>query len=572
MRFVLAALTVGTAALGYHYLHQPALPAAEHVAADRGLFDWESAGNTLDAVSADRSALSEPPLIVRDTIESTRGEINSVLDEFVRENVPAAAPSADIVTQPAFEAASVEAASPVRHEVVVEEDDELIPFASSDAPPMAVADESDAPADASQVVNRSTPEPAAITSAQPTNSPTADPASANPHPATSAPAASAPAAASAITAASNAPVSPTSAPALTPTTVAEATPAAAAPSATATGTALAAAGATAATTAAVAAPQPTQSKSPSPTTASPAALTGTPAAPVAQSTAAVQKEVSGNTSVASRPKTELLPGGKAGAPQVEFDRDWKVIGKSTRGLDLHARGYGRQGFRTLVIAGLDGQDVLATRWADELAAALTTQADLLQSSEIVIIRAGNPDGLVKRSAANSRGVLINRNFPSRRYQFLTDRSAGPGPASEAETHAILETLYSFRPRRVIHLTSASGKSSVLSNRAARELAMALENQFSLDRRLIDPEQLPGSLEDFADGTLDASMITLKLSSDGGWRESWPKHQPVVLAALRGAVPLETVSKNDGEVGARIPTAEPARKRRMGYEELPKPPQ
>jgi len=655
VRLFLAAITVGSAALGYLYLHQPPLPAAEPPHVSQGLFDWEAAGETLDSVATGNRGSTEPPLIVRDAIDETRREITAPLEEFIRDHVPATAPVSDIATQPEVLEA-VDVASPVRHEVAAD-DEELIPFATSDplpeadpvasaqpapsappsdtmpaqlaepippAVPVATApvsnqpgraeaslptasisptakpalQQDDPPADASQAVNQPSAHPAASTahSKPPVDSPKTTAEGALPSQQKLEPAASV-----ADTAQSGPIAAPvksmtesvaavTTTPSVTASAAASAAgPAAEAPSSATTSTvpvAAAAAAATAAPKSSSTAPTASGTTTSGPGTGTAAAnshsdtrgtATAKPDGSVATgrtvNTAIPVTNPSSPTAVATRPKTELLPGNRPIA--AEFDRDWRPIGKSTRNVPMHVRRFGRQGHRTLIIAGIDGQDVIGVAWNDLLAEALSQQPELLQSSEILILRAGNPDGLMKRSTFNSRGVLINRNFPSRRYQFLPDQTAGPGPASEAETQVILETLYEFRPRRVIHLTSTSGRSMVISNKAARDLAVSLEERFRLERRLMDPELVPGSLEDFSEGTIDAAVLTLKLSTEGGWKPSWQKHLPVVLAALGGPVSLETVSNDviSPEQGARIQVEEPEppRKRRLGYEELPKPP-
>lgn len=283
-----------------------------------------------------------------------------------------------------------------------------------------------------------------------------------------------------------------------------------------------------------------------------------------------------------RTKTELLPGSKAPPKAALVDPEWKLIGRTSRGVPMHSRRYGRQGTRTLIIAGLDGLDVVGTRWNDELSEVLLRRTDLLQNNEILIVRAGNPEGLSSRIATNMNGVMINRNFPSRRYQLMPDRSTGTGPGSEAETKAIMDVLYSFRPRRVIHLSSISGRSTVLYNRAARDLGDELEKQFKLHVQPLDVEQVPGSLEDFADGTLDAAVISLKLSSSPDWQSAWKKHVGAVITAINGQNPEKLVSVSTEQAalsleptGSPIPNIEeepaPEPKRRRGYEELPPPP-
>ena len=265
--------------------------------------------------------------------------------------------------------------------------------------------------------------------------------------------------------------------------------------------------------------------------------------------------------------------------------EWKVIGKTTEGRPLHTRRFGDSGPRTLIVAGLDGEDRIAVRWIDELADELARRPELYSSSEVLIFRAGNPDGLTHKIPENARGVLINRNFPSRRYRPLPDGSSGAGPTTEAETRALLDTLYTFHPRRVIHLAATSAKTKAHYNRSARETASDLQRGHDLDVHPIDIEQYPGSLEDFADGTLEAGVLSIQLNAGNNWQQAWLKHQPTILSAVTG----RSLDKHDptsppqDELARAAPTAtrtpipvsntEPARKKKArGYEELSAPPQ
>lgn len=488
MRLFLAALTVGAAGIGYVYLHQPSLPAAETPSAgDRPLFDWQSADDTLKAVTSDVIASTgEPPLIVRDTINSTRTEITSVLDEFVRVNgeSPATNPAGDIVTQAGVPGTEVR-------------DDELVPFASSDSP--AAPDSIDIAPEEATTAATLTPTP--TDSTEPSEALTPE------------------------LAAKEVRNNTVSKPAINEASQIKQAP------------------------------------------ASKIEPTNTPRVP---EVAAKQPS-----------KTELLPGGKMPEkPVVTMDPSWKVIGKSTNGVPIHSRRFGRQGTRTLVIAGIDGQDLTATRWNDELAETLSRRTEMLQANEILLLRAGNPDGLIKRTAANANGVLINRNFPSRRYQFLQDKTAGPGPASEAETKVILEALYTFRPRRVIHIMSTKDRSTACYNRASKDLVVELQKEFAVTEQPLDVELLAGSVEDFADGTMDAGVISLNLNTSSNWQQAWKKHLPLVLTAINGqnpdkvlAVSEETAKAPSDQVGSPVRTSEPETppiKRRRGYEELPPP--
>ena len=280
-----------------------------------------------------------------------------------------------------------------------------------------------------------------------------------------------------------------------------------------------------------------------------------------------------------RSRSELLPSGTMpDHPAVKLDSDWKVVSKSTGGLPMHTRRFGRQGPRTMIVAGLDGRDLVATHWNDGLADALALRKDLLLSTEVLIFRAGNPDGLTNRLSMNPHSVLINRNFPSRRFRRLPDKTSGPRPSSEPETQAILAAISAFQPQRLIHLTSTAGPTTVLFNRAAKDLANDLQQQFQWTTQPLDADQLPGSLEDYADGTLDIAVLSLRLHGGTEWRQSWPKHLPAVLLAIQGktstvAVSDEVARTTSDPIGSPVRWNEepaPTTNRRRGYEELPRP--
>ena len=270
--------------------------------------------------------------------------------------------------------------------------------------------------------------------------------------------------------------------------------------------------------------------------------------------------------------------------KVISSSEWKVIGKTTEGRPLHTRRFGNNGPRTLIVAGLNGEDRIAVRWIDLLADELARRPELSLSNEVLVFRAGNPDGLTKKVSENARGVLINRNFPSRRYRPLPDMSSGAGPATEAETRALLDNLYTFHPRRVIHLTATTARTKASYNRSAREIAGELQRAYSLDIHPLDIEQFPGSLEDFADGTLEAGVLSIQLNVANDWQQIWSKHQPTILTAVTGKVldkhdakpqPQDELTRSaPAATRSSIPISnnEPlGKKSGRGYEELPAPP-
>ena len=259
--------------------------------------------------------------------------------------------------------------------------------------------------------------------------------------------------------------------------------------------------------------------------------------------------------------------------------EWKVIGKTTEGRKMHSTHLGTTGTRTLVIAGLNGEDRVAVRWLEQLADTMASRPELTNNIEVVFFRAGNPDGLVRKTRNNARGVPLNRNFPSRGYRPVVGVPSFAVPASEVETRVILDTLYSFRPRRVIHLSSTTGAAQTLYNLKAKASALELERTAQFKPVQLDPEQSPGSLEDFADGTLEATVLSLKVNVGSDWQQTWNRVQPQILAAVVGR-PINSgdaessPEKNLDGIAVPYSNIEPISRnpRRRGFEELPAPPQ
>jgi len=145
--------------------------------------------------------------------------------------------------------------------------------------------------------------------------------------------------------------------------------------------------------------------------------------------------------------------------------DWGTIpwapstyGRSHLGLPLEVwRPRGE--CRLLVFAGIHGEEPETTY---ALSRALRQLAEPPEACAVVL--AANPDGLVRGTRANARGVDLNRNFPATNWaparvthrstlEDVSDIVLSPGAhaGSEPEVQALMALIAELEPRSVIAL-------------------------------------------------------------------------------------------------------------------------
>lgn len=115
--------------------------------------------------------------------------------------------------------------------------------------------------------------------------------------------------------------------------------------------------------------------------------------------------------------------------------------------------------RLLVFAGIHGEEPETT-----FALSRALRRLVVASPHCAVVLAANPDGLIRGTRGNARGVELNRNFPTRDWRpdpvahrsTLEDPrdvelSPGEAPGSEPETRALLELIRELEPEQVVAL-------------------------------------------------------------------------------------------------------------------------
>jgi len=146
-----------------------------------------------------------------------------------------------------------------------------------------------------------------------------------------------------------------------------------------------------------------------------------------------------------------------------------TIGTSEAGRPLQVYTFGTGEHARMIIAGIHGgYEGNTIRLAEELIQVLDARPELVPASKtLYILRALNPDGEARSSSykgrVNENLVDLNRNWPALwesswplegcwTYTYVT---AGPYPASEAETRSLLNFLITYQVEAIISYHSAA---------------------------------------------------------------------------------------------------------------------
>jgi protein MpaA len=140
----------------------------------------------------------------------------------------------------------------------------------------------------------------------------------------------------------------------------------------------------------------------------------------------------------------------------------------------------------LVFAGIHGEEPETTYALSRALRQLTAPPE-----HCAVVLAANPDGLIRGTRGNARGVDLNRNFPARNWEphLVTHRSTledpsdvrlspGTEPGSEPETAALIALVRRLEPQAVIALHAPlacvdDANDSPLGRRLAERTGMPL---------------------------------------------------------------------------------------------------
>ncbi len=205
---------------------------------------------------------------------------------------------------------------------------------------------------------------------------------------------------------------------------------------------------------------------------------------------------------------------------------WAPIGKTTGNRSFQTVSVGDEGYRTLVVGSVAGNDPLAIELVEQMARRLHDGKTIFGGFQATIIRTLNPDGEALRKVFNENGQYINHGFPK-------DNGVADG-AQPAEVSFLLEQIRTLKPQRIIHIRSVEGNKGVIATTVASQ-AVANDAADWLGFRVIKlPDvAVSGSLERHLASSGSCEVLTFALPSTTKKKELWDRYGDALQNLLLG---------------------------------------
>ncbi|MEX2560447.1 MAG: M14 family zinc carboxypeptidase [Pirellulales bacterium] len=261
---------------------------------------------------------------------------------------------------------------------------------------------------------------------------------------------------------------------------------------------------------------------------------------------------------------------------------WERLGASAEGRPIEFVQLGGGPRRVLVVGSLEGDRPEGLELAAYLAAHLARFPGRAAQATVTIVRDPNPDGRLRRTTGNARGVHLEQNFPTSNWHKVPASrywTSGREPDSEPETRILNDLLDDVAPDRILILSSAPAPASLTYAGPAEQFAGAVALQAGLWPKPLDPAAA-GSLAAYAGRDRGTPIIVLGLPIRSSPHDNWSRYKRALLAALdfpeddtipeADAIPEDDAAQPSTGSGGRSVTAGLVRPHMLSYQRLERP--
>lgn len=209
----------------------------------------------------------------------------------------------------------------------------------------------------------------------------------------------------------------------------------------------------------------------------------------------------------------------------------RIIGRSVKDRPIRAWRVGDPAapVKAVALAAMHGdeQDPIATLAALRDGAAVA-------GVDLWVIPRANPDGVIRSSRKNARGVDLNRNFPHDWAPLDGQVESGPRPASEPETRALMRFLERVDPRFVVSFHQPLNGIDVWG-RKKRWFARRLSDHLRLPRKEFScGGTCHGTFSGWFNARFDGVAVTVEYGPDPSWERMRLRAPRQLLRALGGS--------------------------------------
>ena len=206
---------------------------------------------------------------------------------------------------------------------------------------------------------------------------------------------------------------------------------------------------------------------------------------------------------------------------------WELVGESAGRQKFQRYTAGKDGFRSVVIGSVGGNDPAAIRLIDELAMNLHQQDLIVGGFHCTIVRTLNPDGHKSGQFVNGRQEYVNNFFPNR-------LPSGSVESSEfiPEVKFALKQFQEDQPQRIVHIrTIKSSRGIIAASSGAQRLAAEMADWLQFDVKLLPGTAAEGSLERMISSSAGVEMVTVAIPELNQTTDVWAAYGDTILNLL-----------------------------------------